>query len=56
MARGDDKAERKPRKGETWMNPVTGQIYKWDGKVWRPTGKYPYGGDPYDLINNNGTG
>jgi hypothetical protein len=42
----------KPNLGDEWLNLITGTLYKWDGKVWRSTGKTPYGPDPMGLIQD----
>lgn len=44
--------ERKPRKGATWLNLISGQRYKWDGKRWVGTGEFPFGKDPMGLVDD----
>lgn len=46
--------DEKPVKGQVWVNLVTGLEYRWDGKVWVSTGKYPYGRDPMALMGGGG--
>jgi hypothetical protein len=43
-------AEIKYVVGETWINPVSGLEYKWDGRVWRTTGRFPFGPNPMGLL------
>lgn len=46
------KATEEHRDGETWLNQITGQEYKWSAarKVWVGTGRYPYGSNPMGFL------
>jgi hypothetical protein len=43
-----------PREGETWINPISGQEYKWrEAKGgWVPTGRYPFGSNPMGFLGD----
>jgi hypothetical protein len=34
------------------VNPVSGLEYKWDGKVWVSTGRYPFGPNPMGILGD----
>jgi hypothetical protein len=36
--------------GTEWINPVSGLLYRWDGRCWKSTGRYPYGPNPMGLL------
>lgn len=40
----------KPKVGQTWLHIISGLLYKWDGKNWISTGKYPYGPNPMGFL------
>lgn len=42
-------AEPKRSSGDTWIHSITGLEYRWDGKAWVSTGRYPYGLNPMDF-------
>lgn len=44
--------KEKPKIGTIWINPISGLEYKWNGKVWMSTGKYPYGTNPMGFLGD----
>lgn len=44
------KDKDQPKKGDKWINPISGLQYKWDGKQWVSTNKYPYGTNPMGFL------
>lgn len=40
--------------GAIWLNQISGAEYRWDAaaKLWRKTGRYPFGPDPMGMISD----
>ncbi len=38
--------------GDTWINLISGLEYRWDGKQWVSTNKYPYSANPMGFLGD----